>query len=114
MTNTRATDVEVLERRMPVRVVRFAHREGTGGSGTHPGGDGLVRDLELLAPATAALLAAFRPDGAPGLDGGGNGTPGQAAVRIGGAWQAWDGTPVQLSTGDRVRVLTPGGGGWGG
>ncbi|MEZ4238405.1 MAG: hydantoinase B/oxoprolinase family protein [Myxococcota bacterium] len=113
MTNTRATDPEVLEHRLPVRLVRFALRPDTGGSGIHRGGDGLVREVELLAPATAALLATRRDAGAPGLDGGGEGAPGDDAIRCGGTWQVWEGDPVALQPGDRVRVGTPGGGGWG-
>jgi N-methylhydantoinase B/oxoprolinase/acetone carboxylase alpha subunit len=112
MTNTRATDPEVLEHRLPVRVRRFAIREGSGGAGTHPGGDGLVRELELLEPATAALLATRRDTGAPGL-GGQPGQPGHDQVCRSGQWEAWTGEPVELAAGDRVRVETPGGGGWG-
>lgn len=113
MTNTRATDIEVLERRTPVRVLRFARRPGTGGGGRHRGGDGLVREIELLEGGSAALLAAWRPEGAPGLDGGGPGRPGRARVRIGGRWRPWDGAAIALGPGDRVCVETPGGGGWG-
>jgi len=111
MTNTRATDPEVLERRLPLRIHRFAVRDGTGGEGEHPGGCGLVRELEVLQPAHAALLAAWRPDGAPGL-GGGPGAPGRASLIRGGEEQPWDGEPTDLQPGDRVRVQTPGGGGW--
>jgi 5-oxoprolinase (ATP-hydrolysing) len=113
MTNTRATDVEVLERRLPLRVTRFAIRPGSGGTGVHPGGDGLIRELELRAPATAALLAAWRPAGAPGLAGGGAGAPGAAWIARDGAWEPWDGAAVALPAGARIRVATPGGGGWG-
>jgi 5-oxoprolinase (ATP-hydrolysing) len=111
LTNTRATDPEVLEDRLPVRVRSFRYRAGTGGDGLHRGGDGLVRELEVLAPATAALLASRRDRGAPGL-GGGDGAPGADRVRVGGVWRAWDGDPVELAPGDRVEVGTPGGGGW--
>lgn len=113
MTNTRATDPEVLEARLPVRVRRFALRHGSGGPGQHPGGNGLIRELEVLAPATAALLATRRREGAPGLEGGEAGLPGRDEVRIGGVWQPWNGDDIALSAGDRVRVATPGGGGWG-
>jgi 5-oxoprolinase (ATP-hydrolysing) len=113
MTNTRATDPEVLQERLPLRVVRFAIRRGSGGSGRNPGGDGIVRELEVREPATAALLATRRERGAPGLDGGGEGLPGRDAVRRGGVWSDWDGDPVELRPGDRVRIDTPGGGGFG-
>jgi 5-oxoprolinase (ATP-hydrolysing) len=111
MTNTRATDVEVLERRLPLRVHRFAIRRGSGGAGEHRGGDGLVREIALLRPGTAALLAAWRPGGAPGL-GGDPGAPGSAEVDDGGGWRPWAGEAVALDAGARVRVSTPGGGGW--
>ena len=113
MTNTRATDVEVLEARLPLRVRRFALRPGSGGDGLHRGGDGLVRELEVTAPATATLLAAWRPAGAPGLAGGGAGAPGYAERFDGARWRAWTGAPIALAPGDRVRVFTPGGGGFG-
>lgn len=113
MTNTRATDPEILEARMPLRVVQTAVRRGSGGDGAHRGGDGLVRELEVLATATASLLATRRDTGAPGAAGGGPGLPGRQALRRGGRWASWDGTTVTLGPGDRVRVETPGGGGWG-
>lgn len=114
MTNTRATDPEVLTRRLPIAVRRFARRPGSGGPGRHRGGDGLVRELEVLAPATASLIAAWRPGGAPGLMGGAAGLPGAAFVsRAGGPWTSWDGEPIVLASGDRVSVQTPGGGGYG-
>lgn len=111
MTNTRATDIEVLERRLPLRVHRFALRPGSGGAGEHPGGDGLVRDIELLDGGTASLLAAWRVDGAQGL-GGERGAPGRAEIHHNGSFAAWTGEPTELPTGGRVRISTPGGGGW--
>ncbi len=113
MTNTRATDPEVLEARLPLRVRRFSLRPGSGGRGEHLGGDGLVRELELREHATAALLAAWRPAGAPGIGGGDRGAPGRATLIRGGVEAAWDGEPTALNPGDRVRVETPGGGGFG-
>ncbi|MGM0574222.1 MAG: hydantoinase B/oxoprolinase family protein [Myxococcota bacterium] len=113
MTNTRATDAEVLEERLPVRLRAFRHRAGSGGAGRHRGGDGLVREIELVAPGSAALLATRRDVGAPGMHGGQDGAPGRDAIRRGGSWEPWDGRSVDLEPGDRVRVETPGGGGWG-
>jgi len=113
MTNTRATDPEVIEARFPLRVRAFALRRGSGGEGRHRGGEGLVRELEVTAPATAALLAAFRPGGAQGLAGGGPGAPGYAERLEGHRWRPWDGEPTALAPGERVRITTPGGGGWG-
>ncbi|TVQ94572.1 MAG: 5-oxoprolinase [Deltaproteobacteria bacterium] len=113
MTNTRATDVEVLEHRLPLRVHRFSLRRGSGGAGLHPGGEGLIREIEVLAPAHASLLACWRPLGAQGLQGGAPGGAGQAALEVDGQWQPWDGASTTLPRGARVCVQTPGGGGWG-
>ncbi len=113
MTNTRSTDPEVVEARLPLRVRRFAFRPGSGGAGVRRGGDGLVRELELRAPARAALLAAWRP-GSRGLCGGDDGLPGRAWLVRSGETLAWDGEPTAMAAGDRVIVETPGGGGWGG
>src|SRR5262249_29261571 len=60
MTNARNTPIEVLEEVLPVRVVRYARRRGSGGGGLHAGGDGIVRELELLAPTTVTLVGERR------------------------------------------------------
>ncbi len=114
MTNTRATDPEVLEARLPLRLWRFGFRPGSGGAGQHPGGVGLVREIEALCPGVASLLATRRRAGAPGLRGGGAGLPGLDERFTDGRWRPWDGSAMRLEPGDRVRVSTPGGGGWGG
>lgn len=114
MTNTRATDPEVLARRLPLIVRRFARRPGSGGAGLHEGGDGLIREIEVTSAATASLLAAWRKDGADGQAGGGRGAPGEAfVIRSGGLVEPWSGEPIELRPGDRVSVHTPGGGGFG-
>ena len=113
MTNTMATDPEVLERRLPVRLWRMAVRRGSGGAGVQPGGDGVVRVIEVLVPATASLLAAWRPSGAPGLSGGGPGAPGQAFLLRDGFATDWAGETTSLAAGARVILMTPGGGGFG-
>lgn len=113
MTNTRATDPEVLAARLPLRVRQFAFRTGSGGDGRWRGGDGLIREIEVLETATATLLAAWRADGAPGFAGGGAGKPGRAQLFRNKEWLPWDGASTTLAAGDRVRVFTPGGGGWG-
>jgi len=112
MTNTRATDVEELEHRFPVRLLRLARRRGSGGVGRQPGGDGVVKEWRLLAPARVSLLAGRRTVPAPGQDGGGDGAPGLDERDRG---QGWEPAPVEweAAPGDRLRVQTPGGGGWG-
>lgn len=112
MTNTRATDPEVLEARLPLAVRQMAVRKSSGGDGLHRGGDGLTRELELLECATVSLLCTRRKMGAPGLLGGATGLPGEDFVFRKGEWKTWDGETLAMEPGDRVRVCTPGGGGW--
>lgn len=112
MTNTRATDVEELEARFPVRLLRHARREGSGGQGRWPGGEGIVKEWELLAPAQISLLAGARRVAPAGLAGGGPGAPGLDEHDRGQGWEpmplSWD-----AQAGDRLRISTPGGGGYG-
>ena len=115
MTNSRLTDPEILEQRLPVRLERFAIRRGSGGSGRWRGGHGAVRELQALEPLTLSLLSGSRRVPPFGLNGGGAGACGenwllrrdQQPERLAGS------TAVELAAGDRVRVLTPGGGGFG-
>lgn len=115
MTNSRLTDPEILEQRLPVRLERFAVRHGSGGDGRWRGGDGVERELQALEPITLSLLTGSRQVAPFGLAGG-------AAAACGENWlQRRDQSPEQLpgsialelQPGDRVRVLTPGGGGYG-
>ncbi len=115
MTNSRLTDVEVLERQYPVRVERFAVRRGSGGRGRHRGGDGIERHLRFLAPMRANLLA-LRRDVAPfGLAGGEPGMPGRQWIeRADGRIEAIAGmAEFELRPGDLFVLQTPGGGGFG-
>jgi N-methylhydantoinase B len=115
MSNTRNTPVEALEYHYPLRVHRYALREGAGGGGRCRGGDGLTRELELLAEATATLLADRRRGEPYGLAGGGPGAPGRDQVRLPlGDWEplAAKGSR-RLPAGARIRIESPGGGGWG-
>jgi 5-oxoprolinase (ATP-hydrolysing) len=115
MTNTRATDPEVLEHRYPVRLKRFAVRRGSGGAGRRRGGDGAVRELLFLAPVSLSVLTQHRRERPYGVDGGEPGAPGrQRVVRAGGEVEELE--PVdgrELRAGDRLVLETPGGGGWG-
>jgi len=115
MTNTRITDPEVLESKSPVILRRFALRRGSGGAGRFPGGDGLVRELEFTAPVTASLLSERRATAPFGLAGGAPGARGRnLCLRADGRSEELPGhATVALAAGDRLRIETPGGGGWG-
>lgn len=114
MSNTRNTPAEALEYHYPVRIRRYALRVGSGGRGERAGGDGVVREIELLAPATATILADRRQRGPYGLAGG---DPGAAGVDEVGDGETWTPAPEKgtqaLPAGARLRISTPGGGGWG-
>jgi N-methylhydantoinase B len=114
MTNTLNTPIEALEAYYPLRVTRYALRPGSGGRGRHRGGDGLVRELEFLAPARVTLLAERREVGPWGLWGGESGKPGRDSLMHKGRYRRLAGkTVVDVEAGDRLRVETPGGGGFG-
>ena len=115
MTNTRLTDVEVMEHRFPVRVVRCSVRSGSGGRGRWSGGDGIVRELEFLAPVELSLLSQHRVERPLGMEGGEDGAPGrQWVVRRDGSIVTLDGIDTcHIEPGDRLVIETPGGGGWG-
>jgi len=114
MTNTRITDPEVLERRYPVVLERFAIRSGSGGEGTHRGGDGLIRELRFLEDTEVSLLSQRRVCAPFGLAGGGAGAPGHAELVRDGETIALPGAFARrVPAGSVLRVETPGGGGWG-
>jgi 5-oxoprolinase (ATP-hydrolysing) len=112
MTNTRATDVEELETRYPVRLERFARWPGSGGRGQHDGGDGTEKVWRFLEPAEVSLLAGRRNAGAPGLDGGHAGSPGTDDRDVGHGFEPAPPT-WRAEAGHRLRIRTPGGGGFG-
>ena len=110
MTNTRITDPEVLEARFPVRLVQFRFREGSGGAGEHRGGDGVVREIEALVPLKVSILSERRTKVPFGLAGGQPGRPGGNFVDgqlVGGK------ASFSVEAGQRIRIETPGGGGYG-
>jgi N-methylhydantoinase B len=114
MTNTLNTPIEALEAYYPLRVTRYALRPGSGGAGRHRGGDGLVREIEFLAPARVTLLAERRDVAPWGLWGGGDGKPGRDhLVRHGRSRRLAGKSAIDVEVGDRLRVETPGGGGFG-
>jgi 5-oxoprolinase (ATP-hydrolysing) len=110
MTNTRITDPELIEQRFPVRIREFSVRRGSGGAGRFAGGDGVCREYEFLEPLTVSLLGERRLTVPFGLAGGEPGAPGRN-------WH--NGEPIpghasfEVQAGDRLRIETPGGGGFG-
>ena len=117
MTNTRLTDVEVIERRYPVRVHEFSIRRGSGGKGQNPGGDGIVRRIEFLKPLHVSLLSERRSDRGPfGLAGGGSGQTGrnmlQAAIDSETTLLLGK-VQIEVDTGNVLTIETPGGGAYG-
>ncbi|HUI24834.1 MAG TPA: hydantoinase B/oxoprolinase family protein, partial [Candidatus Kryptonia bacterium] len=116
MTNTRLTDPEVLEARYPVRLRRFVIRRGSGGAGRHAGGDGIVREIEFLAPLELSLLTGRRISAPYGLAGGAPGAPGRNRLLRAGTtmWQdlGWA-AQLAVQPGDVLLIETPGGGGYG-
>jgi N-methylhydantoinase B len=110
MSNTLNTPVEALELEFPLRVVRYSLRRGSGGAGRRRGGDGVVRELEAQEEMTFSLLTERRRHAPPGAQGGAAGAPGRNLL---------DGEPLppkalgSLRPGQRLRIETPGGGGFG-
>jgi N-methylhydantoinase B len=110
MSNTRNTPIESLEQAYPIRIDQYAVRRGSGGAGRHRGGAGVVRRYRVLEPCTVTLVTERRRHRPAGVRGG---APGEAGVNL------LNGEPlpakcrVELSAGDVITVMTPGGGGWG-
>jgi N-methylhydantoinase B len=114
MTNTRNTPIEALEQGLPVRVVEYALREGSGGAGHHPGGEGIRRTFVFDAPATVTVNSERRRFAPYGLEGGQPGEVGRNTLVRNGIEQPLGGkVTLQVQPGDRLVVETPGGGGWG-
>lgn len=115
MTNTRLTDPEIMETRLPIRVKRFAIRRGSGGNGLHRGGDGVIRQLEFLEPMTATVLTNRRRHAPFGLAGGQDGACGiNTLIRADGSVQILNPVDeIAVAPGDQLTIETPGGGGYG-
>jgi 5-oxoprolinase (ATP-hydrolysing) len=123
MTNTRITDTEVFERRYPVILREFSLRDGSRGEGQHPGGNGVVRDIEFRIPVQVSILSERRVYHPYGLNGGEdaqcglniwvrkingeNGKNSHRHINMGGK------NTASMQPGERIIVMTPGGGGWG-
>jgi N-methylhydantoinase B len=110
MSNTLATPAEAIELEYPLRVVRWELRRGSGGDGAHRGGDGVVRELQVLEDCRLSVLAERRRHAPQGREGGEEGARGRTLVN--GEEQPPKVTR-RLRAGDLVRVETPGGGGYG-
>lgn len=115
MTNSRLTDVEVMEWRYPVLVEEFGIRKDSGGHGKWRGGDGAIRRIRFMEEMELAILSGHRETGPPGLSGGERGTPGKTTVFYPDGSQAVLGAAdsATLPGGGSVLIETPGGGGFG-
>lgn len=114
MSNTRNTPVEGIENYLPVRIRRYGLRKGSGGAGAFPGGEGLIREYEVLAHTSVTILSDRRRYSPYGLQGGGPGARGRNTMVRRGREQMLPGkVQLDLEPGDRLRIETPGGGGYG-
>jgi 5-oxoprolinase (ATP-hydrolysing) len=115
MTNSRLTDPEILETRLPVRLDQFAIRRGSGGQGAYRGGDGVVRAVTFLEPMRANILANRRRVSPRGIEGGADAEAGRNWVeRTDGSVEMLSATAyADVQPGDRFVIETPGGGGFG-
>ena len=115
MTNTLNTPIEAMEFVYPMRLRRYALRRGTGGPGKYKGGDGLIREVEFLAPARVTILSDRRKRPPPGYHGGHDGQPGENVLLRGGVEevQLAGKEVLDVEAGDVLSIRTPGGGGWG-
>jgi N-methylhydantoinase B len=110
MSNTLNTPIEALELEFPMRMIEYAVRRDSGGAGKHHGGDGVIREIEALAPLSYSLITERRRHAPPGAQGGEDGAPGRNLL---------DGEELppkaigKLDVGQRLRIETPGGGGHG-
>src|SRR5579863_4449137 len=115
MTNSLNTPAEALEYAYPFRVTEYSIRRGSGGTGRHHGGDGIVREVEVLTESQVTVLAERRRQGPRGLWGGAAGEPGRTEVLRGD--DTGELLPGKVSTrlqpGERIRIESPGGGGYG-
>jgi len=137
MSNTLNTPIEALERELPVLVCEYSLRRGSGGAGAHRGGDGVVRELRALTDMTFSLIAERRRHAPPGAAGGSPGASGRDRLLGSGGADSPDRAEAQgildgqddahdrpggrlpakvtgtLHAGERLRIETPGGGGYG-
>jgi 5-oxoprolinase (ATP-hydrolysing) len=115
MTNSRLTDPEILEARYPVLLEEFSIRRGSGGAGAHHGGDGTIRRIRFREAMTAAILSTRRETAPFGLEGGAPGAKGETTIirKNGKTIRLKGRDEIEVDTGDRIEIATPGGGGFG-
>jgi N-methylhydantoinase B len=114
MTNSLNTPAEAIEYAYPMRVQRYAIRRGSGGAGQFRGGDGIIREVELLTDARVTVLSDRRKTKPYGLNGGQSGSPGRTVLMTKTGERILAGKDsIYANAGDRIRIETPGGGGWG-
>lgn len=114
MSNSLNTPVEALEHAYPFRVTHYGIRRDSGGAGTHRGGDGLRRDIQLLTHGRVTLLSERRKQGPRGAAGGSDGAPGKnVLIREGSSEELPGKVTFDAQEGDIISIRTPGGGGWG-
>jgi len=114
MSNTRNTPVEAIEHYLPVRIRQYSLRRSSGGAGAFPGGEGIVREYELLTEASVTIISERRRGAPYGARGGQPGASGRNTLIRDGREQPLPGkVQLQLRAGDRLRIETPGGGGYG-
>ena len=115
MSNTRNTPIEAIEHYLPMRIRSYGLRRGSGGAGKYPGGEGIVREYEMLTDVSVTLLTDRRIGRPYGLQGGSPAAPGRnTLIRADQSQEQLPGkVRVELHSGDRLRIETPGGGGFG-
>ena len=114
MSNTRNTPVEAIEHYLPVRIRQYRLRRGSGGAGAAPGGEGIVREYEMLTDVSVTIISERRRGAPYGAQGGEPGASGRNTLIRDGREQILPGkVQLQLQPGDRLRIETPGGGGYG-
>jgi len=114
MTNTLNTPIEIAEREFPLKFTAYKIREGSGGRGKWPGGDGIVRSFKVLSKSTLSIIASRFKMGPWGLEGGEPGKPARVTIRRrNGTVEEIESATVELEEGDEVVIETPGGGGYG-